>query len=152
MDENKEKWRVVLAAEAQLEQVTDLALALWPASVRTVLRQEMAEILADEEAAVFLLLVGDEAAAFAQVGRRQDYVEGTDSQPVGYLEGIYVRPERRRQGLAKRLLEACEAWARKMGCTEMGSDCALDNRDSETFHLQMGFREAGRIICLVKKL
>ncbi len=152
MDENKEKWRVVLAAEAQLEQVTDLALALWPASVRTVLRQEMAEILADEEAAVFLLLVGDEAAAFAQVGRRQDYVEGTDSQPVGYLEGIYVRPERRRQGLAKRLLEACEAWARKMGCTEMGSDCALDNRDSETFHLQMGFREAGRIICFVKKL
>ena len=152
MDENKEKWRVVLAAEAQLEQVTDLALALWPASVRTVLRQEMAEILADEEASVFLLLVGDEAAAFAQVGRRQDYVEGTDSQPVGYLEGIYVRPERRRQGLAKRLLEACEAWARKMGCTEMGSDCALDNRDSETFHLQMGFREAGRIICFVKKL
>ena len=152
MDENKEKCRVVLAAEAQLEQVTDLALALWPASVRTVLRQEMAEILADEEAAVFLLLVGDEAAAFAQVGRRQDYVEGTDSQPVGYLEGIYVRPERRRQGLAKRLLEACEAWARKMGCTEMGSDCALDNRDSETFHLQMGFREAGRIICFVKKL
>ncbi len=152
MDENKEKWRVVLAAEAQLEQVTDLALALWPASVRTVLRQEMAEILADEEAAVFLLLVGDEAAAFAQVGRRQDYVEGTDSQPVGYLEGIYVRPERRRQGLAKRLLEACEAWVRKMGCTEMGSDCALDNRDSETFHLQTGFREAGRIICFVKKL
>lgn len=152
MDDNKGQLRVVLATEAELEPVTDLALALWPAHERAALRQELAETLADGEAAVFLLLAGGEAAAFAQVGLRRDYVEGTSTQPVGYLEGIYVRPNWRRQGLARRLLDACETWARKMGCAEMGSDCALDNGDSALFHLRAGFKEAGRIICFAKKL
>ena len=34
----------------------------------------------------------------------------------------------------------------------MGSDCALENRESRQFHLHSGFLEAGRIICFIKDL
>ena len=92
------------------------------------------------------------AIAFAQCQLRRDYVEGTETSPVGYLEGIYVREDFRRRGVARELLAACEQWARKQGCREFASDCELTNRESERFHRALGFGEAGRISCFVKKL
>ena len=71
---------------------------------------------------------------------------------MGYLEGIYVLPGHRRQGIAKALLSACESWAKSMGCREFASDCELTNKDSLRFHLNVGFREANRIICFVREL
>ncbi len=55
-------------------------------------------------------------------------------------------------GYAKELLTACEAWARAKGCKEFASDCELENIKSFQFHKAMGFEEANRIICFVKKL
>lgn len=92
------------------------------------------------------------AVGFAQCGLRRDYVEGTTSSPVGYLEGIFIKEEYRKRGLARDLLEACQEWAKEQGCTEFSSDCELDNEDSRKFHLKMGFAEANRIICFTKKL
>ena len=102
-----------------------------------------------DEAAFFLAEGG---TGFAQCQLRHDYVEGTDSSPVGYLEGIFVEESHRHRGLAKKLLTACEEWAREQGCREFASDCELDNTGSLAFHLSMGFAEANRIICLTKKL
>lgn len=79
-------------------------------------------------------------------------MEGTDSSPVGYLEGIFVKQEYRKQGYAKELLKMCEAWAKEKGCTEFASDCELDNDTSLRFHMSMGFTEANRIICFTKQL
>ena len=79
-------------------------------------------------------------------------MEGTDSSPVGYLEGIYVEEDCRKQGIARALLAACENWAKTKGCTEFASDCELDNTQSLRFHLNVGFIEANRIICFTKKL
>jgi len=79
-------------------------------------------------------------------------VEGTDSSPVGYLEGIFVEEEFRKKGYAKELLASCERWAKEMGCTEFASDCELENTGSLAFHLRMGFMEANRVICFTKKL
>ena len=69
-----------------------------------------------------------------------------------FWEGIYVREDFRRRGVARELLAACEQWARKQGCREFASDCELTNRESERFHRALGFGEAGRISCFVKKL
>ena len=71
---------------------------------------------------------------------------------MGYLEGIYVREGARRQGIARRLLSACENWAKAKGCAEFASDCGLDNMDSQRFHQAVGFEEANRIVAYVKKL
>ncbi len=72
--------------------------------------------------------------------------------PVGYLEGIYVRPEYRRQGWARRLLEAGQDWARSLGCREFASDCSLNNTGSIDFREKTGFAIANRIVCFPKRL
>ena len=137
------------AVLSDLPALTDLALKLWPEHEREELEKELAEILKKEEAVFFL---AEHGAGFAQCQLRRDYVEGTESSPVGYLEGIYVEEGHRRRGLAKELLAACEAWARDRGCREFASDCELTNTQSLCFHLALGFEEANRIICFTRKL
>lgn len=83
---------------------------------------------------------------------RYDYVEGTKTTPVGYLEGIFIIEEYRNQGYAKELLAECEVWARSNGCKEFASDCELENTDSFYFHKAMSFTEINRIICFTKSL
>lgn len=89
---------------------------------------------------------------FAQCQLRNDYVEGTDTSPVGYLEGIFVKEDYRHKGYAKDLLGECEKWAKLQGCKEFASDCEINNIDSFNFHKAMNFEEANRIICFTKKL
>ena len=132
--------------------VAELACKLWPDHTVDEMRAEMAEIMIKPDAAYFLVFAKDTAIGFAQCQLRHDYVEGTDSSPVGYLEGIYVAEEYRKQGVARELLSACENWAKSQGCTEFASDCELDNVQSLKFHLKMGFEEANRIICFTKKI
>ena len=132
--------------------VAELALLLWPEHTLEELTGEFEELISQDEAACFLAYAGDTAVGFAQCQLRHDYVEGTDSSPVGYLEGIFVREDYRHRGYAKKLLSACEAWAREQGCTEFASDCELTNTDSLKFHLSVGFEEANRIICFTRKL
>ncbi|MBR6595924.1 MAG: GNAT family N-acetyltransferase [Oscillospiraceae bacterium] len=137
---------------ADLPVLTDLALQLWPDYERAALMSEMKEILAKEDAVFFLSEVNGKQLGFAQCQLRHDYVEGTESSPVGYLEGIFVEEEARGSGIAKKLLAACESWVREQGCREFASDCELTNAGSLSFHLAMGFQEANRIICFTKKL
>ena len=89
---------------------------------------------------------------FAQCQLRFDYVEGTRSSPVGYLEGVFVDAPYRAQGYGKQLVAACEMWAKEKGCSEFASDCELSNQQSLAFHLHSGFTEANRIICFTKML
>ena len=135
-----------------LQNLTHLGLQLWPDHEFEVLCADFAQIMAKPDAAFFLACDGNHTVGFAQCQLRRDYVEGTESSPVGYLEGIFVRDGYRGRGLAGKLLAACEDWAKKQGCREFASDCELDNVGSLGFHLKMGFEEAGRIICFTKKL
>ena len=129
-----------------------LALQLWPHHEAAALQSEFDLLLNDPDAAVFLAFEDTSPAGFAQCQLRHDYVEGTDSCPVGYLEGIFVAPEYRKSGIARLLLDACQHWAKEKGCTDFASDCELTNADSLRFHLNVGFREANRIICVTNKL
>lgn len=132
--------------------VANLAIQMWEDNTIEGLTADLAEIIGKPESAVFLLYDGERAIGFAQCQLRHDYVEGTDSSPVGYLEGIFVEAAYRKKGYAKKLLEQCENWAKDMGCTEFASDCELTNTGSLAFHLKMGFEEANRVICFTKKL
>jgi len=130
----------------------ELALLLWPEHTLDELTEELAEAISDDENAVFLYLLDGVAVGFAHCALRHDYVEGAETSPVGYLEGIYVREAFRRGGIAGALLRACEAWAKQLGCTEFASDCELHNEQSIFFHEKLGFTEANRIVCFRKEL
>jgi len=129
-----------------------LGAMLWPTHTMQELKEEFAQTLQQEDAQFFLAIDDGTPVGFAQCQLRHDYVEGTDSSPVGYLEGIFVLPAYSRQGVARKLLAACEDWVHKRGCREFASDCELTNEDSLRFHLDIGFEEANRIICFTKKL
>lgn len=131
--------------------VAKLAACMWDSSVEE-LKQELDDLLLNKKAVVFLKYCSDEPVGFAQCQLRYDYVEGTETSPVGYLEGIFVKEKFRRQGYAKALLCFCEKWARECGCKEFASDCELVNADSYAFHTHMGFDESNRIICFTKTL
>lgn len=131
--------------------VARLALQLWPSNSIEEFTEEYEALLGDPNAAVFLY-EAETALGFAQCQLRRDYVEGTQTSPVGYLEGIYVTEGHRNRKIASGLLAACEQWAREQRCAEFASDCELDNTQSLAFHLHTGFTEANRIICFTKKL
>ena len=129
-----------------------LAVQMWTGHDPDELAEEFRELTENEDAACFLKYVGDRPVAFAQCQLRHDYVEGTNSSPVGYLEGVFVTEAYRRNGFAAQLLAACETWVKEKGCTHFASDCELDNADSLWFHMATGFEETNRIICFKKEL
>lgn len=143
--------KIVKAEVKDAPEVARLSLLLWPEHDKEEMEQEFRELIKKDDAAVFLAQEG-ETVGFAQCQLRRDYVEGTESSPVGYLEGIFVTESCRNRGYARALLAACQDWARARGCTEFASDCELTNSESFAFHLRMGFLEANRIICFTKRL
>lgn len=132
--------------------VAELAAKVWTSATVDVLIEAFTEYLASQDSATYLYIINNIPIGFAQCQLRRDYVEGTETSPVGYLEGVYVEPSYRKRGYGKSLVTACEDWARNKGCTEFASDCELNNTDSLAFHLRSGFTEANRIICFIKKL
>ena len=141
--------------KAELNDISilaELSCKLWPHHTANEMLSEYGMGIANPNAAFFLAYAEETPIGFAQCQLRHDYVEGTDSSPVGYLEGIYVADGYRKQGVARELLSACESWAKAKGCAEFASDCELDNTQSLRFHLNVGFEEANRIICFTKKL
>ena len=123
-----------------------VAVRLWDSHEIESLQEEFEGFLSSEDAACFLKYVDDEPVGFAYCQLRTDYVEGTDSSPVGYLEGIYIDERFRHLGFAGELLIACETWARDKQCIEFASDCERGNTDSYGWHMASGFAEAGRSI------
>lgn len=132
--------------------LAEMAVQMWDFHTVDALEEEFKETLCRTDAAFFIQYVNGLPVGFAQCGLRTDYVEGTETSPVGYLEGIFVKAAARKKGYASALLSACENWAKDRGCTEFASDCEIENTDSLAFHTAMGFDEANRIICFRKSL
>jgi len=142
---------IIKAKNEHLATVAQLAAELWPDNSAEEMLEELYQ-LDEESSVIFLAEVDNMAVGFAQCQLRHDYVEGTDHSPVGYLEGIYVMPGHRMQGLARALVETCKDWARAQGCSEFASDTPLHNVESQAFHQALGFTEAERIVCYTQQL
>lgn len=132
--------------------IIDMAIKLWGSHDKEELIQEFVGFIENPNSVVFIAVDDELPIAFVYSKLRFDYVEGTSTSPVGYLEGIFVEEEFRNQGLALKLLEASETWAKEQGAFEFASDCEISNKTSLEFHLKTGFTEANRIICFTKKL
>ena len=140
------------ATENDARALTDIVRIVWPDNTEEELLRIILEYMDKDGSAVFAEKRDGVFIGVALCSLRHDYVEGCETSPVGYLEGVSVKKEYRNRGGAKQLVEECEQWAREKGCSEFASDCELSNMDSLRFHLQIGFEEQNRIICFKKKL
>lgn len=143
---------IMKATEKDAYVLAELAQQMWNNHTIEELEVDFKDIANENDAACFIKYTDERPVGFAQCQLRYDYVEGTQSSPVGYLEGIFITPEYQKKGYARELLTHCEQWAKEKGCTEFASDCELINTDSLNFHIAMGFEEMNRIICFRKNL
>lgn len=126
--------------------------ALWPEEDARALAAEAPGLLDDDDGVVFVAEGDDGIVGFAEATLRHDYVNGTDSSPVGFLEGWYVAPAWRGRGVGRALVRAVEDWARGRGCGELASDALLDNTSSHAAHAACGFEESERVVYFRRRL
>lgn len=93
-----------------------------------------------------------ERLGFAEISVRKDYVNGTESSPVLYLEGIFALPQYRGMGVSRALCRAAEDWGRAQGIREFASDSDIDNEVSIAAHRALGFEETDRVVYFRKVL
>lgn len=138
---------VIPAAEEHLAGWAALRHLLWEDEPAETHRAEAAAQLADPGRFLNLVaLEGGAVVGFAEASIRHEYVNGCEGSPVAFLEGIFVAPELRRQGLARQLVAAVADWGRLQGCREFASDAWHDDAESHAFHLAAGFAETERVV------
>ena len=139
-------------SKANLNELTRLVLDLWPACNFSEEYAYFKGTISKEEEVCYLAKDQNEYMAFIHLTLRKEYVEGAVSSPVGYVEGIYVKPDFRETGVGRELLGLAQKWAKLKGCKEMASDAEIDNLQSIVFHRKNGFRESNRIVCFIMDL
>jgi Sortase and related acyltransferases len=154
--------RVERCTGETLEDWVELRHALWPDADIATLRAEAEDSLADSGRTV-AFVVRDAASSvgggvrggvlgFAEASLRRDYVNGCETSPVAFLEGIYVRADQRKRGVARLLVRAVEDWATSVGCSELASDADIRNDASHRMHGALGFEETERVVYFRKLL
>ena len=134
---------IIRRAEARdLPALAALAAKLFSGEEAELLA-EFAQLLPCPDAALFLCEEGGAGVGFAQAQLRRDYVEGTSTSPVGYLEGIYVEPGFRRRGLARLLLSRAIAYARAAGAFCMTLEVRESNTPAIALYRSFGFVPVG---------
>lgn len=127
---------------------------LWPHLSLEEHRAEIVEALAAAErlAAFLCFEPGGVAVGLAEASVRSDYVNGCETSPVAFLEGIVVEASSRRRGVAGLLVAAVSEWARRKGLSELASDADIDNMISHAMHAALGFEETQRVVYFRKSL
>ena len=140
------------------EALVAMRVALWPESSAGEHAAEVDAYLSHTvpgalPAAILVALESSGiVSGFLEVDLRS-HADGCDpAQPVGYVEGWFVREEFRGRGVGAALLRAAEQWARTRGAVEMASDVLIDNLGSQEAHRALGFEEVDRCVHLRKRL
>ena len=124
---------------------------LWPECAPEMHELEMREQSSDPHYAVFGYARDEGLGGFIELSVRHR-VDGSDSPRVGYVDGWYVDPDLRGQGIGRQLIREAEAWTRGLGLTELASDAELANDESIRAHGALGFRETFRLVHFLKSV
>lgn len=148
---NKLKYKTF--EKSDYDAVLDMGRKLWSDYGDAEFRDQFDQICSADNARIEVALDSTEKAiGFAMFTIRSDYVEGAEKTPTGYLEGIYVEPEFRKLGVAKRFVQIGEEWLKENGCTQIGSDTWLTARESRAFHKSIGFWEEDELVHFLKDI
>jgi aminoglycoside 6'-N-acetyltransferase I len=141
-----------VASQEDFPAIAQLAAMLWPSEDENILLGEFKANHGSSDHALYICEEKNEVIGFVELSLRNDYVEGTSSSPVAYIEAIFVKEQYRKQRIGIALVQRAEEWAREKGCRELASDTEISNITSQNFHKQCGFEEANRIVAFVKAL
>jgi aminoglycoside 6'-N-acetyltransferase I len=122
-----------------------LRVELWP-DCETEMADLRELIDADDSTCLLAFDADGEPVGLAEASLRHDYVNGTSSSPVGFLEGWFVHEPLRGTGIGRQLIDAVAQWARNCGCSELASDTGLDNHPAQAAHAACGFTETERVV------
>lgn len=125
---------------------------LWPDDPTDDLEADMTTWLIGQQCQAFVAEQPDgQLGAFIEVATRPSDVHGTIGR-FAYVEGVYVEPELRRQGVFRALIETAANWGRDQGCSELHSDAHLSNSTSQAAHSALGFEEVNRLVHFRKQI
>lgn len=141
-----EKLFLMPANEEVKKEWAHFRKALYQEVEEEFLDYELDEILREKRIFAFLLWTKEfEAVAFLELSLR-NIVDGCESSPVAYLEGIYIEENYRQKGLGKQLTNFIKKWGIQQGCSELATDSSLEDVKAQAFHKKMGFEETERIV------
>ena len=146
-----DKINVIEANHNHINDWLKLRWALWPQLKLEGHRLEIKDMLKSGSETAFLAFYKSKAVGLAECSIRK-YAEGCLTNNVAYLEGWYVDKNYRRKGVGSILIKKFEVWAKDFNCTELASDCDLNNDISYKAHIKNGFLEVERAIHFMKKL
>ncbi|HWF02235.1 MAG TPA: GNAT family N-acetyltransferase [Candidatus Angelobacter sp.] len=151
-------WIIRQAQQSDAEDLAEMRTLLWPDASIEEHRKEVHAFLSGIMAATLpeATLVAQDAngrvIGFLEVDLRS-HADGCDpAQPVGYIEGWFVREEFRNQSVGRQLVQAAEDWARQLKCVEMASDVLIDNDRSQQAHAALGYEVVDRCVHYRKTL
>ncbi len=124
---------------------------LWPDHTDEALLAEIGRIGASSKRSAYVAEINGLALGFAEYALR-DYANGCNSQPVPFLEGVWVDEAYRGRGIANALIEYLVTQAERAGFTEFGSDVELTNYSSQLMHERLGFEQTEKVIYYRKVL
>ena len=131
----------------------ELRYELWPYHTKEELEVEMKDIYNNIKLnqVFFAVTDDDKVSGFIELSIHQE-APGCTTSKIGFIEGWYVRPQYRRKGVGRLLVEAGEEWAKSVGCLEMASDTTEDYEISPIAHLALGYEEVDIPMFYRKKL
>ncbi|MEP6998315.1 MAG: aminoglycoside 6'-N-acetyltransferase [Betaproteobacteria bacterium] len=119
---------------------------LWPDSPESEHLRDMADVLARGHRVLLAVAADGATIGFVEASKRVDYVNGTSTSPVVFLEGLYVEPSSRRKGVARALVAEVARWAVAEGVSELASDSPVENVAAHAAHRALGFEEMERVV------
>lgn len=123
-----------------------LRMQLWPHASESEHLRDMADVLERQHHVRLAFAPDGSALGFVEAAKRVDYVNGTSTSPVAFLEGLYVELAARRTGIARALVADVERWAFAEHCSELASDSPLENVAAHAAHRALGFEETERVV------
>jgi aminoglycoside 6'-N-acetyltransferase I len=132
---------IKLITEKDFDEWLKLRYDLWSYHTSEELVDEMREIFKEIDVKpVFFAVENNTVYGFIELSVH-DEAPGCFTTKIGFIEGWYVKPEYRKLGVGKALVEVGERWAKNIGCKEMASDTTERYPISRIAHIALGYEE-----------
>jgi aminoglycoside 6'-N-acetyltransferase I len=146
------KFNIRKMEPSERDQWKRMRKALWPKCPESRHESEMNWILSSKGIVIGAESIPQGLIGFAEISIRTDHVDGTTTSPVPYLEGWYVDPSFRGQGIGRALIRSVEEFVLLAGFIELASDTEVNDKAAIDIHKHFGFNEVGKTVHFVKSL